>query len=55
MVLNVLVMFVLMESEGEVMLGRLWLLCGDWLGYDAFVEADGVDLLLTSELIYDVL
>ena len=50
---NALATFALMESEGEATPGRLRLLCGDWSGYDAFVEADGVDLLLTSESIYD--
>ena len=50
---NALATFALMEREGEAPPGRLRLLCGDWSGYDAFVEADGVDLLLTSESIYD--
>ena len=46
--------FELMESEGERAPREVRYLCGDWSGYDAFVEAGSVDVMLTSESIYDV-
>ena len=44
----------LMESEGENVPSKVRFLCGGWSGYDAFVEKGSVDVLLTSESIYDV-
>jgi hypothetical protein len=44
----------LMESEKEKVPSKVRFLCGGWSGYDAFVEKGSVDVLLTSESIYDV-
>ena len=44
----------LMEDEGERVPDKVRYLSGDWSGYSAFVDAGDVDVLLTSESIYDV-
>jgi hypothetical protein len=44
----------LMENEGERVPEKVRYLSGDWSGYSAFVDAGDVDVLLTSESIYDV-
>ncbi|CAL56831.1 Nicotinamide N-methyltransferase-like [Ostreococcus tauri] len=44
----------LMKEHGERPPREMVFLCGDWSGYDAYVDAGSVDVLLTSESIYDV-